>query len=114
MTSVPAPKFKDIFVPGNPVRRSQLLTPDRKSIKTESNQIVESGDRIDLMFITTAEGPQADTTKGLRGSYEQDVRRGIYHFTVGADRGPLQTITFTEMTNKHFKTDRMVNNDQLN
>ena len=108
MTSVPTAKFKDIFVPGKPVRRSQVLTPDRKSVKTESNQIVESGDRIDLMFITTAEGPQSDSTKGLRGSYEQDLRRGIYHFTVGADRGPLQTITFTEMTNKHFKTEKMV------
>ena len=98
--------FKDIFVPGEPVRRSQLLTPDRKSIKTGSNQNVEAGDRIDLIFITTA---TSRNVKGLMGSYEQDIRRGIYHFTVGADRGPLQTITFTEMENKQAVNENFVN-----
>ena len=104
--SVPTAKFKNIFVAGDPVRRSQLLTPDRKSIKTGSNQNVESGDRIDLIFITTA---TSRNVKGLVGSYEQDIRRGIYHFTVGSDRGPLQTITFTEMENKEQLNHNIVN-----
>ena len=104
--SVPTAKFKDIFVAGDPVRRSQLLTPDRKSIKTGSNQNVEAGDRIDLIFITTA---TSRNVKGLRGSYEQDIKRGIYHFTVGSDRGPLQTITFTEMENKEQLNHNIVN-----
>lgn len=106
VTSVSEIHFGNKLAPGARVRRSQILNPSRTSVKSEANQVFESSDRLDLIFITTAASTQ---TRGLRGAFEQDTKRGIYHFTVGADRGPLQTISFTEMENEHLKTHLLMN-----
>ena len=105
VVSVSGNRFGRDLVPGGRVRRSDFLTQRRDGVKTESNQVFESSDRLDLIFITTS---TSRNVRGLRGSFEQDVKRGIYHFTVGADRGPLQTISFTEMENEHHKTHLMM------
>ena len=85
------------LVSGAKLTRKDVLTSDRQSSKTSANSNVQSGERIDITSGNTSKGT-------LAGNYEKDVRRGIYHFMVGADRGPLQTINFTEMDNQHYKT----------
>ena len=106
LMSVSADHFGDKLKPGSKVRRSQFLNARRTTVKTASNQFFDVDKRVDLVFITTE---PSIVTKGLRGSYEQDIKRGIYHFVVGSDRGPLQSIQFTEMDNQHLATENILN-----
>ena len=92
--------------PGAKLKRGDVLTSDRSASKTPTNSEVSSGDRVDIIYVTSRNAPKAGD---LTANYEKDLRRGIYHFMVGADRGPLLSINFTEMTNQHYATHQIMN-----
>ena len=120
-----APIVNDAFAPEGKPKLSFSMTSFVSSLDFARGDIIDEANLIDVSqkqgsgnnltsaarhdyFIIYAE----QTDKNLAGNFAEDTAKGIYHFTLGSDRGLVKTFTFSEKKMPQLRALNIENSQQ--
>ena len=114
--SYPATKETDLqrMTANSPSGRGRCSTTQIKTVSSKGNnnlRFSQGGKDAQTRTFFVVYATSRDSGK-LKGNYEADKDKGIFHFEIGADRGLVKKYTFKEKKMPHLRAYHIENNNQ--
>ncbi len=108
MTILTVPDLKNTMKPGSAVTLQDLRggVVDGKIGSTGTHYDIKDLAHYLYVYVTN------ESVTSMRGNYEEDVKKGIYHVVLGADNGLVKSIKFSK-NNAPYAKEAMATNDTV-